>query len=210
MNPDGKLFNILSTIGDLFILNIAWVIACIPIVTIGAAETALYYNTLKIAENRESYVWKSFWRSFRDNFKQATVIWLMALVAMAVLALDLGISGNLSEAAQGVFKIVLLAVFIFFWLELSFVFPVLARFENTTGGILKAAFVMAIQHFPSALLILVIHALPWLPSMVSLELEVLILLPVLLFLRAALALAESFFFARIFKNYYPKNPGEDS
>ena len=209
MNPNGKIFNLLSTIGDLFILNIAWALACLPIVTIGAAETALYYNTLKLAENRESYMWRSFWKSFRDNFKQATLIWLMALGVIALMVVESGLLGNFSESTQGLLRATMLAVTIFFLLELVFVFPALARFDNTIRGILTAAFVMAVQHFPSAFLIIAIRALPWLPGFISLELEAAIILPVLLFLRSVLALAESFFFVRIFKNYYPKTREND-
>ena len=54
----GKIYDGLSKIGDMFILNLIYILSCIPVITIGASTTALYYTTLKMAENKESYVWR--------------------------------------------------------------------------------------------------------------------------------------------------------
>ena len=99
MNPDGRVMSFLARLGDMFILNILYVVCCIPIITIGAATTALYYNTLKMAENRESYVWKEFLRTFKENFKQATVIWMIILVIGAVLVADFFVMGGIGSQA---------------------------------------------------------------------------------------------------------------
>lgn len=65
---------------DLMILNIVFIICCLPIVTIGASLTALHYVTLKMVRNEESYIVKSFFKSFKQNFKQATIINLIMLL----------------------------------------------------------------------------------------------------------------------------------
>ena len=56
----GKIYDGLSKIGDMFILNLIYILSCIPVITIGASTTALYYTTLKMAENKESYVWRDY------------------------------------------------------------------------------------------------------------------------------------------------------
>ena len=84
-NMDNKFFVFMGRVADLMILNILCIICCIPIITIGASVTAMYYVTLKMARNEESYIVRSFFKSFKENFKQATVIWLVALVAGILL-----------------------------------------------------------------------------------------------------------------------------
>ena len=76
---DNKFFVFMGRVADLMILNILCIICCIPIITIGASVTAMYYVTLKMTRNEESYIVRSFFKSFKENFKQATVIWLVAL-----------------------------------------------------------------------------------------------------------------------------------
>ena len=101
MNPDGRIMSFLAKLGDMFILNIMYLVCCIPVVTIGAATTALYYNTLKMAENREAYVWKDFLKSFRQNFRQATIIWMIILVIGAVLVGDFLVMGGDRQSGAG-------------------------------------------------------------------------------------------------------------
>ncbi len=210
MNPDGRVMSFLARLGDMFILNILYVVCCIPIITIGAATTALYYNTLKMAENRESYVWKEFLRTFKENFKQATVIWMLILVIGAVLVADFFVMGGIgSQALASVTAIVVIVVGIFLILMGVYVFPVLARFDNSVKNIMKYALLMAIRHLPSTIVILAIHSVPLLLAFASLEAFIKGLLPVLLFTASILAYFESKLFSRIFSNYYPKTEDYD-
>src|SRR5699024_6613431 len=132
MNPDSKIMSVLAKLGDMFILNVLYLVCCIPVITIGAATTALYYNTLKMAENRESYVWREFLRTFKENFKQATIIWMIILVIGAVLVGDFLVMGGIgSHALASVTAIVVIVVGVFLILTAVYVFPVLARFDNS-------------------------------------------------------------------------------
>ena len=82
-NMDNKFFTVMGRVADLIMLNVVFLICCLPIVTIGASLTALHYVTLKMARNEESYIIRSFFKSFKQNFKQSTLIWiLMAAVAV--------------------------------------------------------------------------------------------------------------------------------
>lgn len=210
MNPDGKIMSFMAKLGDMFILNIVYLVCCIPIVTIGAATTALYYNTIKMAENREAYVWKDFLKSFRQNFKQATIIWMIFLAIGIVLAADLFVTGGIgSRSLAAVTVIVAVAAGIFLIMTTVYVFPVLARFNNSVKNIIKYALLIAIRHLPSTIVILAIHSVPLLLAFVSLDVFVRGLLPVLLFVVSILAYFESKLFSRIFSNYYPKTEDYD-
>ena len=210
MNPDGRIMSFLAKLGDMFILNIMYLVCCIPVVTIGAATTALYYNTLKMAENREAYVWKDFLKSFRQNFRQATIIWMILLVIGGVLVADLFLMGGIgSESLASVTAIVVIVLGIFLVLTVVYVFPVLARFDNSVKNIMKYALLMAIRHLPSTIVILAIHSVPLLLAFASLEAFIRGLLPVLLFVVSILAYLESKLFSRIFSNYYPTTEDYD-
>ena len=79
---DSKFSQIMGRVFDLMMLNIIFLIMCIPIVTIGANFTAMYYVTLKMIKNEETYIFRTYWKSFRENFKQATAIWLILLAVL--------------------------------------------------------------------------------------------------------------------------------
>ena len=88
-NYDNPVWRFIGKLGDLVLLNLLWVICCIPVFTAGAATTAVYYVTLKLVRDDDGSTIKSFFHSFTQNFKQATAIWLMILVAGGLLGFDL-------------------------------------------------------------------------------------------------------------------------
>ena len=89
--------------------NVVCLICCLPIVTIGASLTALHYVTLKMTRNEESYIIRSFFKSFKQNFKQATIINLIMLVIAAILYMDLNIVPNLGGTMSQVLYILFIA-----------------------------------------------------------------------------------------------------
>ena len=145
---DNAFFRGMSKVADLCILNVVFLFCCIPIFTIGAATTALSYVTLKMKDGEEGYILKSFFKSFRQNFKQSTVIWLLMAVAGLVLGLDLHILRRMSGTGiMMMLVVVLMGVFI--WLMVfSYVFPLQARFYNTIKGTLRNAVLLSIANFP--------------------------------------------------------------
>ena len=108
-NMDNKFFTVMGRVADLIMLNVVFLICCLPIVTIGASLTALHYVTLKMARNEESYIIRSFFKSFKQNFKQATVINLIMLAVAAILYMDLRIVGNIDGTMSQVLYIVFFA-----------------------------------------------------------------------------------------------------
>lgn len=162
----GKLFNIdspvmrfLGKVADLMILNLVTLVCCIPIVTIGASLTAMHYVLLKMVRDQESYIVRSFFKSFKANFKQATVIWLMILLVLAIFTVDLRIINSSMDFPQ-ILKVMLYALFMVTYMVLCYVFPVLSRFDNTVIKTLKNALFMAILSFPKTVLMMVVYLLP--------------------------------------------------
>ncbi len=200
----GKIYDGLSKIGDMFILNLIYVLSCIPVITIGASTTALYYTTLKMAENKESYVWRDYWKAFKMNLKQATAIWLVVFIGWAVIVLDVLLAGGFGTQLGTVVAIMMVIAAIFLGVLSLYVFPLLARFDNTVMRTMKNAVLIAIRHLPSTVLILLIHAVPLLVAFVSIEAFVKGFIVIMLFAASPLAYLESKLFVRIFYRYYPK------
>ena len=152
---DSPLMNVLNKLADLIILNFLTFICCIPIITIGASMTALHHVLLKIVRNEEGYVVKSFFKSFKQNFWQATVIWLIMLAAFLVLLGDFYIFGHSGIEFPSWLRIVILGIVFLVMFAVMHVFPVLARFENTVLNTYKNSLFMGILTFPKTILMMV-------------------------------------------------------
>lgn len=157
---DGPLMSFLNKIADLMILNILAIICSLPIFTAGAAFTALHYVSLKIVRNEEGYIVKSFFKSFKENFKQATIIWLIALFAIGFLITDFWLITEYELDLGYWFKVILMAVFVLVVFTTTFVFPAMAKFTNTTMQTLKNAFAMSVLQFPKTILMIILYIIP--------------------------------------------------
>lgn len=198
-------FQKLTKLGDLFALSIMYVVSCLPVITYGAATTALYYTTMKLAEDKESYIWKDYLNSFRQNFRQATVIWVIYFCACALVVADFILGGGIVQPqVASMVGIMAVVLGIFLVLVGLYVFPLLARFENTVPQMLKNSLLIAVRHFLSTVMIALIHAVPLLVAFVSVAVFIRAFLVMMLFLAGPLAYLESKVFVRVFYNYYPK------
>ena len=145
-NVDNPVWRFIGNLADVFIVSVFWIICSLPVITIGASTTAMYYVTLKLASNQEGYTTRSFFKSFRENFKQATSIWIGTAAVGVVLYLDV-MWCLTSETALG--RSVIIAAFLMCVIYLLFVFmvfPLLARCENTVSALVKMAFAMCIRN----------------------------------------------------------------
>lgn len=145
-------------------LNILWFICSIPIFTIGASTTALYYTCLKIVRNEEGNVTKTFFKSFKENFRQATVIWLILFVIGSFLAFDFYVLYNLrlnTAMPMAAFWTILLAILIgaiiIYLIVLFMVFPLQASVINTTPNMFKNAFLIGTHYLFAPILVFAVH-----------------------------------------------------
>ncbi len=156
---DGPVMGFLTKIVYSVYLNILWLLCCLPIVTAGASTTALYYVTLKMAKNEEGNVTRSFFRSFKENFRQATVIWLILLALGVILGLDgyvfyhMRFHNAVWTIGTAVFTVAVAAYLI----VLMYIFPLLARFENTTRAMFRNAIMIGMRFLLCTALMAAIH-----------------------------------------------------
>ena len=145
-------------------LNILWFICSIPIFTIGASTTALYYTCLKIVRNEEGNVTKTFFKSFKENFRQATVIWLILFAIGSFLAFDFYVLYNLrlnTAMPMAAFWTILLAILIgaiiIYLIVLFMIFPLQASVINTTPNMFKNAFLIGTHYLFAQILVFAVH-----------------------------------------------------
>ena len=214
-NMDNKFFVFMGRVADLLLLNFLCILCCIPIVTAGASITALYYVTLKMARDEESYIVRSFFRSFKQNFKQATIINIIMLLTAAVLFIDLRIARAGSGAMyKGLFSL-FIAFALIYAMILLYIYPILSKFFNSVKNTFVNAFLMSVRNLPLTLLMLVISASPlllmWLFAYVSYAqfTSILIMLFILMGF-STLAYWKSKIFVKIFDNYIPKDEDEEN
>lgn len=142
---DGPIFKIGTLIGDLLILSLIFVVCCIPVITIGASVTALYYVTTRMVSGREGYVSRDFLRSFKQNFIKSTIVFVIIALFAFFLLCNFTLFNYVFKAPQImlVFQVVLCA-------ELAgitiYIFPLIARFDLKMSQYLKNAFYFANRH----------------------------------------------------------------
>ena len=197
---DSPLMRTLNRVADLMILNLVMIVCCIPIITIGASVTAMHYVILKMVRGEEGYLIKGFFKSFAANFKQATVIWLLMMVVIAVYVGDALIFSFSGMAFPKPLVIAVVAVGVILYLISMYVFPLLARFENSIRNTLKNAALMAVGNLPKTLLMAVFYAMPLVISYFSTY----ALLFVFLFGITVPAYGAAWLYSNIFKKFEPE------
>lgn len=144
-------------------MSCLWYLCCLPVVTAGAATTALYYVTLKMARGQEGQLIPAFFHSFKQNLKQATALWVGYLAVGILLVLDLVICLQTSSVFAGAMfftSVVLLACWALF---ITMLFPLVARCDNTIGALFKMGIAMALRNVMPVLaaLMVTVAFLPW-------------------------------------------------
>ena len=159
-NPDSPVMRFLGKMADLMILNVIVTICCLPILTVGAAITAMNYVVLKMVRGEEGYIVKDFFKSFKMNFRQATGIWCIMLVFILIFIGDYWIVMFSGVSFPEGLNVVLMAVAILLFVVSTYIFPVLARFDNTVRNTIKNGCIMSIMAVPKAILMAVLIILP--------------------------------------------------
>lgn len=164
----GKLFDyehpflrLLSKISDLFVLNLMTLVLCLPIVTIGASITAAHYTALKLHRG-ESYVMQSFWKSFKENFKQSTIIWMIFSLFFVVEYLAFITLSNGTTETDLTMQGVIVATGVFGICFMLWVFPLQSKFVNKIWKTIYTSFVMTFKHIIRTVLLLAVFVLPFL------------------------------------------------
>lgn len=154
---DSPFTRFMTMVANLVCLNVLWLLCCIPIVTAGAATTAMYHVIFQYLTRQDDAVVKPFFRSLRENFAGATVVWVIHLVIIAVVAVE-GLYiiqwGTLPLlVVYGIQVLLLIGVS-------SYLYPLLARYDASPKRTVLNSFLMALRHLVSTVSLVVLNAMP--------------------------------------------------
>lgn len=160
---DNKFFEILGKITDIVILNLLCIISCLPIVTIGASITATYSVAMKMTKDEETYIVKEFIRSFKENFKTSSIVWITMIIIGGVLMFDFYMSRFVSnESISKILQFIFTMISIIYTFTLTYVFPIISKFENTIKNTMINSVLISIQNLPYTVIILFLNLSPFL------------------------------------------------
>ena len=158
-NMENPFWRGMGRIFDVFVLNVLWLLCCLPIVTIGPATTAFSYAMINLVRGEETYVSRDFFRAFRTSFKQSLIAGLLLMAVGAFLAVDIYIA---YKSGTGIYTFFMVLFFIFFvlWCFVTlYTIPLIAKFDNSLKNTLIQAFTLSIRNFPKTLMMLFVLAL---------------------------------------------------
>lgn len=194
-SPDTPLMITMTQLTDCIFLSLFWLLGCFPVVTVGASFAALYDSVHQGFRKGNKHSWQRFLHTFKENWKGGIIPTVVALAAFwlllkALIALwNSAVYGSISWmlfAAGAILGVLVLGM-------LSILFPMLSRFENSLGQLLKNTVFLALANAPRTLALGMLNA-------VSMLLCVRFVFP-LFFLPALAALIGTVLIEPMFKPY---------
>lgn len=201
-NLDNPIMTFLGKVFDVMLLSVIWLICSIPIVTIGASTTALYYAIVKNVRKGRGYATKEFFKSFKSNFKNATILTIISIIFYSLMVGNIYIVGEYVKIGSMSKKFTMPLVSIYWALIIIYtfifvyLFPLLSRFNMNKKQLFKSAFFISVRHFPYTIgIVLILVA-----GIFSMW-----FFPVLfIFIPGIVAVLSSFLLEKIMLKYIPK------
>lgn len=211
LDPDSPIMSFLARVADLVILNVLWLLCCLPVVTAGASTTAMYHVVRHLQEESISSVTRDFFRSFKSDFRQATPVYLLLLIPTAAVVMNAWIlSAQSSDVVPVYVRAIWMVSALMLTFVVSFVYPVMAYFDDTVWKTLRTAAVLAVAKLPRTVLISAINLLPIIMPFVSLPFFLRVSIFWLLIGGSLTAYLNMLILRPVFKKIIDERPGADA
>lgn len=155
--PDSPLVRLMTLVTNLVCLNVLWLLCCLPVITAGAATTAMYYVLFQYITKQDDGVLKPFFHSFKMNFSFVTPVWILSLLICAALAAE---GFYLTQGAElwlkGIFGILL---FVYAGIS-AYLYPLMARYNSSRKKALFNSMALSMRHLFSTLCVVTLNAVP--------------------------------------------------
>lgn len=191
---ESPFFRLITNIGNVIIVSVLWIIGCLPIVTIAASTSALYYTCVKVILRGRGYVVKDFIHAYKDNLKQGSLITTLSLIISCILYMD---HTYITHLEQPPFYLVAMyrCALLFFCGMLLYLIPNLSRFRVSFPALLRLSLFMMIRHFYLTFIMMVL--------LVATAILILSIPVILLFLPGLYMILKSLVMEKILKKYMP-------
>lgn len=191
---DGPLSQAVDFLKNLVVLNLLTVLCCLPVVTAGAAVAAMNTVALKIARDEEGYIAKAYFKAFRENLKIGIKATILIILIVAVGAADVYAMSLLDVWFADVARVLLYVFAVVFAMTLTFLFPIMSKFEANLKNTVGNAFKFSLSHFFMTLGMFAINVIPWvIVGLVN------VLAPIMLFFGLSVP---AYFDAKIYSNAF--------
>ncbi|MBT2719959.1 YesL family protein [Bacillus sp. ISL-46] len=151
---DSRFYAVVDRLSNFFILNLFWIISCLPIVTIAPATSAMYSVVRQWKLNQDTSVVRNYFRYFKENFKQSFLIGIIWMLLAVLLYFNYFYLNQDQSGLKFLMIIPLIIISVVFLIISTFLFPVMTHYNATWKGAIKNSFLLAIVNFPSTILIL--------------------------------------------------------
>lgn len=153
---DSPVWKFMGRLIDFLYLTLLWFVTSIPLITIGASTTTIYYIALKMADNQDEYLTQMYFKNFARFFRESTIVWMMVLEVGAVLAGDFYICARIKSPMAAMLMAAFAVIVVVYLMTVLYLFPVIARINQSPLGYVKASFYLAVKYFGWTVLCLVI------------------------------------------------------
>lgn len=150
---NSPFYRIMTKVADAMILTVLWIISSVPLVTLGASCSALYFSVYKVLREDEDTPWRCYWRSFRSNFKQGTLIGVPVMIACGFWAYYL-FQRYLIGDYLSIGPVLGLLALCFCLLWLHYILTYIARFSDRFTAVLSKSLILCLSELPRSLLVL--------------------------------------------------------
>lgn len=154
---NSPVYIFMQRLWDVFRLNLLWLLCSLPIVTLGCSTIAAYSVTLRMSEDSEGHIVSDFFKAFKANWKQGIPMSFITIICFMAVSLDFQIYNALEENSLPFLIIGVFAAYIF-TMSLLYVYPLLARYENTIFKSLKNSYRLSMRYFGRTILLIFIVA----------------------------------------------------
>ena len=139
-----KLVDVLRFLGDLLAVNLLWLFTSLPILTVGAASSAAYAVLLRYVREGGIPILKNYFHAFKENFLQATALWLLAILMAVVVWVDWHFGSAMEGMVHTLYLVLSILLVAAIAVILTIAIPIQAYYKNSLGNIIKNAFAMAV------------------------------------------------------------------
>ncbi len=158
LNLNSPIFDFMTTTANLILLNVVFIITCIPIITIGPAIAALYQVLMREARGEHGYLVRKYFQHFKEMFWQGTFTFLLFSGILFILSYAFVFWYELQTTPSTMLAVCTAAFALILISTMIYVFPLMARFQNGFLQTIKNAALLGLSKIKYTLLLLGIHA----------------------------------------------------
>ncbi|MBO5665890.1 MAG: YesL family protein [Firmicutes bacterium] len=153
-----KFYRLMTLVTNLMLLNLLWLLTSLPLFTIGASLSAMYHVCIQYVTRQDDSLMKIYFKAFKENFKQATLVWIpVSLIGCVIVAEWFYLSNTETGAAWWLAFIVLTGLF---FLVSGMIFPMIARYRNTTKAIILNSINLSVRNLFSMICVAILNIVP--------------------------------------------------